>query len=351
MLALAAHIALSYCTLLPFLGFFIRLTKSIILNDALTLFYAIVYWAPFSFVMNVYARLFLSRKVATFRSTRPSFLKKGAYEYSAATDIFYSKDYSNLDDSLEEWGAVEYLPFVYNAVLNKYNTRLNFKQDLHGPLLDLVAHSTDDEFRVLDIGPGTGNSTMDISSALRNACVCCLDISERLLKMCKERNPHAYCFKGSMEDTLFEDGSFDVVYNFGGINETDIDKSLAETWRIAKPDSLIVLADENFDATSRLRKLWVVFISNLTFIHSYYWDMTASRPPKQPFPKIRRWLDSHAGEYEVLYDGVKPGLFFTMVIRKTSAKTRERGPQPAIPVFRLVDSGTVMGKASARKAA
>ena len=128
MLALAAHIALSYCTLLPFLGFFIRLTKSIILNDALTLFYAIVYWAPFSFVMNVYARLFLSRKVATFRSTRPSFLKKGAYEYSAATDIFYSKDYSNLDDSLEEWGAVEYLPFVYNAVLNKYNTRLNFKQ-------------------------------------------------------------------------------------------------------------------------------------------------------------------------------------------------------------------------------
>ena len=68
-------------------------------------------------------------------------------------------------------------------------------------------------------------------------------------------------------------------------------------------------------------------------------------------PKRCRRLDSHAGEYEVLYDGVKPGLFFTMVIRKTSAKTRERGPQPAIPVFRLVDSGTVMGKASARKAA
>ena len=58
---------------------------------------------------------------------------------------------------------------MYNAVLNKYKTRLNFKQDLHGPLLDLVTHSTDDEFRVLDIGPGTGNSTMDISSALRNA--------------------------------------------------------------------------------------------------------------------------------------------------------------------------------------
>ena len=148
-----------------------------------------------------------------------------------------------------------------------------------------------------------------------------------------------------------------------------------------------MLADENFDATSWLRKLWVVFISNLTFIHSYYWDMTASRQPKQPFPKIRSWcpaavprhraasiptlpliapprtaprcwhcrgltarlpspwsrrLKSHAGEYEVLYDGVKPGLFFTMVIRKTSAKARKRGPQPAIPVFRLVDSGTVM---------
>ena len=60
---------------------------------------------------------------------------------------------------------------MYNAVLNKYNTRLNFKQDLHGPLLDLVTHSTDDEFRVLDIGPGTGNSTMDISSALRKPCL------------------------------------------------------------------------------------------------------------------------------------------------------------------------------------
>ena len=171
MLALAALIAGSYCTLLPFVGFFIRLTKSVVLNDALTLFYAVVYWAPFSFVMNVYARLFLSHKVATFRNARPSFVKKNAYNYSSDTDIFYSKDYSDLDDSLEEWGTVEYLPFVYNAVLNKYNTRLNFKQDLHGPLLDLVTHSTDDEFRVLDIGPGTGNSTMDISSALRNACV------------------------------------------------------------------------------------------------------------------------------------------------------------------------------------
>jgi len=156
-------------TFLPFVGFFIRLTKSVVLNDALTLFYAVVYWAPFSFVMNVYARLFLSHKVATFRNARPSFVKKNAYNYSSDTDIFYSKDYSDLDDSLEEWGTVEYLPFVYNAVLNKYNTRLNFKQDLHGPLLDLVTHSTDDEFRVLDIGPGTRNSTMDISSALRNA--------------------------------------------------------------------------------------------------------------------------------------------------------------------------------------
>ena len=61
-----------------------------------------------------------------------------------------------------------------------------------------------------------------------------------------------------------------------------------------------------------------------------------------PVAVVRRRLKSHAGEYEVLYDGVKPGLFFTMVIRKTSAKTRKRGPQPAIPVFRLVDSGTVM---------
>lgn len=348
-LALPIFTALSYTTLLPILGYLVRLTRYTALNDALTLLYAALYWYPFSTLMSAYAYLFHSHKVKTFRNKKPSFVKPKAYDYSEQTDIFYSKDYSNLDDSLEEWGSVEYLPFVYNHTLNKYNTRLNFLQDLHAPLQDLVSHSADDEFRVLDIGPGTGNSTMDISSALRNAVVCCLDISERLLKMCKARNPHAYCFKGSMEDTLFKDGSFDVVYNFGGINETDIDKSLAETWRIAKPDSLIVLADENLDATSTIRKLWVIFISNLLFIHTYYWDLTPSRPPKEVYPKIREWLGSHEGEYEVLYDGVKPGLFFTVVVRKTSAKTRKRGPQPKIPVFRFLDSQSVMG-GSARKA-
>ena len=350
MLAYVAFTTLSYMTILPFFGLIIRLSKIQFLNDALTLIYAIVYWTPFSALMNLYAKLFLANRVATFREKKPTFVKADAYDYDQAKDIYYSRDYSNLDDNLEEWGGAEYMPLVYNSVLNKYNNRLNFKQDLHQPLKDLVEHSKDAEFRALDIGPGTGNSTMDISSALSNARICCLDISEKLLQKCKRRNPHAYCFKGSMEDTLFEDASFDLVYNFGGINETDIEKSLAETWRIAKEDSLIVLADENFDATNPIRKLWVVFISNLVFMQSYFYDMSSSRPDKKPYPKIREWLKSHRGEYELLYDGVKPGLFFTMVIRKVSAETQRRGPRPRINVFRLIDSGTVMeGEASDRK--
>lgn len=118
-----------------------------------------------------------------------------------------------------------------------------------------------------------------------------------------------------MEDTGFRDETFDIVYNVGGINETDVRTSFRETWRIAKRDSLIIVSDENFDAVGYWHKLKIVFWCNLSFMDTYKFDGKPSRPPKHSVETIDEFLNDHAAECDV-YRAHIPGLFYTYIIRK-----------------------------------
>merc|ERR1719437_324359 len=79
-----------------------------------------------------------------------------------------------------------------------------------------------------------------------------------------------------MECTGFESESFDLIINFGGINETSIELSLAEMHRIAKPGAFIMIGDENFSARGFWHKLACTALTSLTHMESYVLDLTSS---------------------------------------------------------------------------
>lgn len=309
------YILASYLTLLPVLGFFVRLTRYDTLNDFLTVFYAVVYWWPYSLVRRLYVHLRYGHRRVVCRNRAPAYVKPGFYEYDEAADLFRSK--YELDETLMEWGWSEYMPFVYNTVYNKANDSNSFRQDLF-PVLQRLADANGgrEPFRILDVGQGPGNSTVDILSVVANAEVCCIDIAEKLIRRAQRVAPEAYFFKGSMSDNGFLDASFDLVFNVGGINETNIAESLAECWRVTKPGGFLIVGDENFDASTYWQKLLCVVGTNLTFMQSYKWDGRPTRPDKNSRAIIDAFLADKGDACRVVGRGGLPGVYFAYSFHK-----------------------------------
>ena len=307
-----------YFTGIPFLGALLRLCKCSHLNSCLTVMYSLVYWMPYMLIRVAYVNLFYGRRRAIFKRRQHDFVSTPeAYTYDEQADLYRSE--YELDSQLEEWGWAEYLDIVYHVMHHKYNDAANFKQNLF-PLLQELVSREEVVFRVLDIGQGPGNSTLDIRRAVENCEICCLDISEKLIRKAQRVVPDAYFFKGSMMDTKFLDASFNVVLNVGGINETDISTSLQETWRVAKDDSLIVIADENFDAKSYAHKMLCVLGTNMTFMDSYKYDGSSTRCDKQSIHIVDEFVKARGTCCKVIKRMYIPGLIYVFCLRKCSAK-------------------------------
>jgi ubiquinone/menaquinone biosynthesis C-methylase UbiE len=99
---------------------------------------------------------------------------------------------------------------------------------------------------VLETSVGTG---LNYKYLPRGVKLFGLDLSPEMLVNCQANlqrwELEAELFHGNAENLPFVDNSFDVVYHVGGINFfTDKARAIREMIRVAKPGSLILIADE-----------------------------------------------------------------------------------------------------------
>ncbi|MGC2621248.1 MAG: methyltransferase domain-containing protein, partial [Acidobacteriaceae bacterium] len=100
--------------------------------------------------------------------------------------------------------------------------------------------------RVLETSVGTGLNFKHLPRAIRRFG---LDLSREMLTNCKANlrlwGLDGELFLGNAECLPFADESFDVVFHVGGINFfSDRGKAIREMVRVAKPGSLLLIADE-----------------------------------------------------------------------------------------------------------
>ena len=100
--------------------------------------------------------------------------------------------------------------------------------------------------RVLETSVGTGLNYQYLPQGVK---LFGLDLSTEMLANCQNNlrrwELHAELFHGNAESLPFIDDSFDVVFHAGGINFfNDRAKAIREMIRVAKPGSLILIADE-----------------------------------------------------------------------------------------------------------
>ena len=104
--------------------------------------------------------------------------------------------------------------------------------------------------RVLEVGCGTGKDTVLIANALRGTGeIFAQDLSPAMLRLAKrslaEVETPIEFFLGNAAYLPFDDGLFDGVFHFGGINEFgDIPRTFAEMTRVTRTGGKVVVGDE-----------------------------------------------------------------------------------------------------------
>jgi ubiquinone/menaquinone biosynthesis C-methylase UbiE len=103
-----------------------------------------------------------------------------------------------------------------------------------------------DGWKVLEtsIGSGWNTSTLQADAEYYG-----LDITRGMLKRCQQNNKrwgkNINLFQGNAEYLPFKDGTFDCVFQIGGINFfNDRKRAIDEMIRVAKPNAKIVIMDE-----------------------------------------------------------------------------------------------------------
>jgi SAM-dependent methyltransferase len=114
--------------------------------------------------------------------------------------------------------------------------------------------------RVLDAMCGSGELTDYLLR--QGAEVTGLDISPALIQLFRDKHPQARGVAGSIYETGFESGSFDVVGVMGGLHhaQPNLQRAVDEIHRVLRPGGWFVFAEPHAgSAMDALRRFWYRF--------------------------------------------------------------------------------------------
>ncbi len=121
-----------------------------------------------------------------------------------------------------------------------------FEDDLHGAFVKQVGHGD----RVLDIGCGGGQHTIELASQRPDVQVVGLDLSAEFVRRARDRASAAQVgsrvefVKGNALALPFEAEEFDHVYSIGSIKHwPDMGQGLAECLRVLKPGGQLLVGE------------------------------------------------------------------------------------------------------------
>ncbi|PIF06639.1 MAG: hypothetical protein CSA36_00625 [Draconibacterium sp.] len=121
--------------------------------------------------------------------------------------------------------------------------------------------------KVLDVGTGTGNFTIQLRSAFPDAEITGVDPSEEALTKARERFPDILFMVGEAEHLPFKAGSFDAVAISMALHHlTKVSKGLHEIKRVVKNEGWIIIYEpvsDNLNKAQEVHKLHHHFRSRI----------------------------------------------------------------------------------------
>ena len=126
--------------------------------------------------------------------------------------------------------------------------------------IDLAGLNRNVPLNILDIGCGTGASTLILASVL-NAMITAVDFLQDFLDVLESRTrslgleEKITLLCASMEELPFEDEQFDVIWSEGAIYNIGFNKGISDWRRYLKPGGLLVVSEITWTTSSRPSEL------------------------------------------------------------------------------------------------
>lgn len=150
-------------------------------------------------------------------------------------------------------GKKEQVRNMFNNIAGKYDflnhfLSLGIDHIWRKQVVRLIKHQY--PVQILDIATGTGDLAVAVAKALPDSKIIGADISENMLEIGKQKmikkelNQRVIMELGDSENLKYEDGFFDAVtVAFGVRNYEDLDKGLAEMYRVTKSDGQVYILE------------------------------------------------------------------------------------------------------------
>jgi tRNA (cmo5U34)-methyltransferase len=139
-------------------------------------------------------------------------------------------------------------------------------------MISSIPYDISDEFKVLDLGCGTGNVTKAIKEKFNNARVSCIDIAENMIQMAKMKLANyedINYYTGDFSDFDFEE-KYDVIVSSLALHHIKSDNDKKQFYRriyeALKEGGILLNSDVVLGSNENLQNLytkkWVEFMLN-----------------------------------------------------------------------------------------
>lgn len=147
----------------------------------------------------------------------------------------------------------------FNHAADTYDQAAFFQREVADRLLERLDYIRIDPRLILDLGAGTGYSSVQLEKRYKKAKVIVFDLAENML--IKGRTKHWFDRKryicGDAEKLPFADQTMDLVFSNLMLHWTqDAEKAIREMQRVLKPDGLLLFSSLGPDTLYELRDSW-----------------------------------------------------------------------------------------------
>ncbi|WP_298040564.1 class I SAM-dependent methyltransferase [uncultured Microbacterium sp.] len=196
------------------------------------------------------------RSVATFHRNKETLLPFASGAEHLVEDRIGDSDVPRYWDyefhgTTGGWDGHEHMGFVHHEMVYRWMLRAFYGNNIFELRRQVAAAAPRDDYRrILDLGSGTGQYSMQIQEVYPDADLTLIDISRAELNYALKRGQEAgHSWRGiraAAEETGLPDESFDLVTSFILLHEVPphvTKKVLAEAFRLLEPGGHIVFSD------------------------------------------------------------------------------------------------------------